>query len=114
MNLIKIFIWFFVIFLNYAIFQANFVVGIVILLVEIAIYSRIKGGGGGGRTPRGRFRSQRFINQKITVDTSNATLLVLELMKMEQKAREHESRYELNEVVYHSEEHKRLRKKFER
>ncbi len=110
MNLIKLFIWFFVLFLNYAIFQANIVVGIVILLIEILIYSKFKGGFLGGRFHSSR---PRYRNPRAPIDTSNATLLVLELMKLEQRNATI-SPSQPCEERYVSEEHKKLRKLFER
>ena len=110
MNLLKIFIWFFIFFLNYAMFKTNVVVGIVFLLIELAIYARINGSFGFGG-----YRSRRTFRQRIDIDTSNATSLVLELMKMEQNNQiQHTSRNQLAKVNYHSEEHKKLRKAFER
>ena len=109
MNLIKIFVWGFIMFFNYALFQANIVVGIVILLIELLIYSRFK-----GRSFGGRFRSSqpRYRRSHTTNDTSNATLLVLELMKLEQRSTD--SLPQSNEIRYLSDEHKKLRKVFER
>ena len=109
MNLIKIFIWFFAIFLNYAIFQANIVIGIVFLLIEIALFSRFKRGG----NSRGfRSRSPKIIRQHITLDASNATSLVLELMKIEHSTTL--PMHQPNEQHYHSDEHEKMRKAFER
>ena len=109
MNLLKICIWFFVIFLNYAIFSANIIVGIIFLLVEIMIFLRFKGVLEGGRRYR---NSRRFLNQRTSIESSNATMLVLELMKMEQQAKnipESSSK----STKYLSEDHKKLRKMFE-
>ena len=103
MNLIKIFVWFFIFFLNYALFRTNVVVGIIFLVIEFLIYSRIK-----GRALGQTFRTQRFRNNKESVESSNATLLVLELMKME---RMQESTPEMSEPI-RSEEHNKLRKAF--
>jgi len=109
MNWIKLFAWFFICYLNYAIFQANMNVGIVFVLIEIIVYNRLKGGAFGLRYETRRLRT----NRTETVENSNATMLVLELMKME-RMENSANTHSPNEIHYHSEEHKTLRKAFER
>ncbi|MBN2155265.1 MAG: hypothetical protein JW776_04430 [Candidatus Lokiarchaeota archaeon] len=110
MNFIRMCIWFFVFFLNYSIFHANLLAGIVFLLIEILIYNRIKGG---SLVTTHQYRSTRFrANRAESVENSNATLLVLELMKMERM--NHPESAQNDEMVYYSQEHKQLRKAFER
>jgi len=109
MNWIKLFGWFFIIFLNYAIFQANMVVGIVFVLIEVIVYIRLKGRAFGQRYETRRFRT----NRAEVVENSNATMLVLELMKMERMENPTNTILS-NEIRYHCEEHKKLRKAFER
>ena len=93
-------------FFNYAIFQASIVIGIVVLVVELIIYTRIKGGAFGRRFHSPRVRT----NKRETAENSNATLLILELMKMEriQPPQPEKSSYQ------RTEEHATLRKAFER
>lgn len=121
MNFFKLIFIMAILAFNYGVIQANTFIGITLIIIEIIIYMKAKGGIGRLRFSKNSGVSSSGFRRNITKDSDSelATLILLEIVRIEKQnsasnEKYHENTSRLNDqfrqsTTYFSDEHKRIK-----